>query len=147
MSVPLTINSAPTLQSALGYLRQEFERHKYLRVSVKSGKARSIPQNSHSHAWYAQLSRELPDNDAKAWKAYCKLHFGVPILRADEPDFCAMYDEKIRPWSYEQKLVLMNWMPVTSLMTKAQLNRYEEAMQDHFAAQNVRLEYIEKDTP
>lgn len=143
MSVPLTINSAPTLQSALGYLRQEFERHKYLRVSVKSGKARSLPQNSHSHAWYAQLERELPDDDAKGWKCYCKLHFGVPILRSEEPDFRKMYDEKIRHLPYETKLTLMQWIPVTSLMTKAQMKAYETAMQDHFNPRGVRLDYEE----
>lgn len=143
MSTPLVVNSTETLQRALGLLRDGFMRHKYLRISVKTGKARSVKQNNHSHAWYEQLARELTDDDAIGWKAYCKLHFGVPILRSEEEDFRAMYDKVIRPRTYEEKRELMRWLPVTSLMTKAQLKNYETAMQEHFAKQGVILTYDE----
>lgn len=42
----LTINSDTSLQSAIGDLRAAYKAHKFLRLSVKTGKARSISQNS-----------------------------------------------------------------------------------------------------
>lgn len=129
------------LQSCIGELRTLWSQHKYVRVAMRLGKSRSLKQNSHSHAWYAQLARELPDRTSAGWKCYCKLHFAVPIMRAEEPDFRAMYDSKLRHLPYETKLDLMEWVPVTSLMTKAQLKAYETKMQEHFDALGVRLEY------
>jgi hypothetical protein len=141
---PLVVNSIETLQHALGQLRDNFIRHKFVRVTLKTGRHRSSKQNSHSHAWYSQLGRELPEDDERGWKRFCKLHFGVPILRAEEEDFREMYDEKIRPLPYETKLQLMEWVPITSSMTKAQLKKYEEHMQEHFAERGVVLDYQEQ---
>jgi hypothetical protein len=139
---PVIVNSVEALQSAFGKLRDEFMRHKYLRVTWRIGKARSSKQNRHSHAWYGQLARELREDDEAGWKAFCKLHFGVPILRAEEPDFRAEYDAKILGQSYETKLLIMRWMPVTSLMTKLQLKKYEEKVQEHFKDRHgVKLTY------
>lgn len=140
---PVIVNSAEALQTAFGKLRDDFMRHKYLRVTWRIGKSRSSKQNRHSHAWYGQLARELHDDDEMGWKSFCKLHFGVPILRADEPEFRDMYDAKVKGLSYETKLLLMRWMPVTSLMTKLQLKIYEEQMQQHFERQGVILTYEE----
>ena len=56
-------------------------------------------------------------------EAYCKLHFGVPILRRDSLEYRQKYDRIIRPMSYEQKLELMVEpfdFPVTSAMNVAQ---------------------------
>lgn len=142
---PLIVNSVESLQTAFGVMRNDFMRHKYLRVSWRIGKARSNKQNRHSHAWYGQLSRELPEDDEMGWKSFCKLHFGVPIMR-EEPDFRELYDAKVKGLSYETKLLLMRWMPVTSLMTKVQLKRYEEQMQAHFLQRGVVLTY-EKSQP
>ena len=55
----LVINSADSLQRALGDLREMWNQHKFLRVSVKAGKDRSLPQNALVHAWYGQIAREL----------------------------------------------------------------------------------------
>jgi hypothetical protein len=138
---PVIVNSTEALQTAFGKLRNDFMRHKYLRVTWRIGKSRSSKQNRHSHAWYGQLARELPEDDEIGWKSFCKLHFGVPILRADEPDFREMYDEKVKNLAYETKLLLMRWMPVTSLMTKLQLKIYEENVKQHFLARGVVLTY------
>jgi hypothetical protein len=127
------INSQESLQTTLGQLREAFNEHKYLRVSYRIGKSRSEKQNKHSHAWYTQLARELKEDDAIGWKCYCKLNFGVPILRTEDAEFRDMYDSAIKSTlSYEQKLKAMKYLPVTSLMTRKQLKAYEEAMQVHF---------------
>ena len=135
------INSEVALQSFIGDVRESFRKERFVKASLKSGKKRSLSQNDISHAWYEQLAREMREDDAEGWKSYCKLHHGVPILRTEDEDFRATYDKAIRPLSYEQKLAVMKILPVTSLMTKAQLSRYLEAVQADFRAKGVWLEF------
>ena len=137
------INSLPSLQNSLGDLRSLFEKHKFLKVSVRAGKDRSLDQNALSFAWYEQLARELKEEDALGWRAYCKLHHGVPILRAEDDEFRQFYDASLKKLDYEQKLAAMKFVPVTSLMTKAQLSAYLEAVQDDFRKRGVMLEFPE----
>ena len=137
----ITINSEMALQETLGKLRELFAFHKFLKINIKTGKDRSIPQNSISHSWYAQLARELREDNALGHKCYCKLHHGVPILRAEDDQFRETYDAVIKPLSYEQKMIAMRAWPVTSLMTKEQLSAYLEAVQADFRAKGVRLEF------
>jgi hypothetical protein len=139
-----TINSAEALQSFIGDIRSLWDKHKFLRVSIKTGKDRSIPQNAITHVWYSQLARELREDDAMGWKSYCKLHHGVPILRAEDEEFRTAYDSVIKPLTYEQKLAAMKFWPVTQLMTKEQLSKYAEAMQGDFLRRGVRLEFPEE---
>jgi len=136
-----TINSDSALQSFLGDIRDIYKQNKFVKVSAKVGKARSIDQNSISHAWYEQIARELKEDDVIGWKAYSKLHHGVPILRAEDEQFRAFYDAAIKPLTYEQKLSAMKYTPVTSIMTKPQLSKYLEAMQNDFMARGVYLEF------
>lgn len=138
----VTINSEMALQSFIGGLREQWNQHKFLRVTVKAGKDRSLPQNSLTHAWYGQIARELREDDELGWKCYCKLHHGVPIMRADD-EFRSTYDAVIKPLAYEQKLVAMRCWPVTSLMTKEQLSKYAEAVQADFLRRGVQLEFPE----
>lgn len=140
----IVINSDTSLQSAFGLLRELYSKHRFVKVSAKTGKARSLDQNAISHAWYEQIARELREDDALGWKAYCKLNHGVPILRAEDEEFREFYDQSIKPvLTYEQKLTAMKYLPVTSLMTKPQLSAYLEAMQADFARRGVRLEFPE----
>lgn len=140
----IVINSADSLQSAFGELREMWNRHKFLRLSIKAGRDRSIPQNALTHAWYGQIARELREDDELGWKCYCKLHHGVPILRAEDAEFRDTYDKAIKGLSYEQKLIVMRLFPVTSLMTKEQLSKYAEAVQTDFAQRGVLLEFPEQ---
>lgn len=135
------INSDTSLQSFIGEVREMYRQHRYIKATTKTGKVRSIDQNSISHAWYEQLARELREDDALGWKCYCKLHHGIPILRSEDDEFREAYDATIKGMSYEQKLIAMRMLPVTSLMTKVQLSKYLEAMQADFLRKNVRLEF------
>ena len=138
------INSETALQSAIGELREMWNLYKYVKLNAKTGKARSLDQNAISHAWYEQLSRELREDDALGHKCYCKLHHGVPILRAEDEEFREAYDAVIKGLTYEQKLIAMRHWPVTSIMTKEQLSKYLESMQSDFAKRGVRLEFPEE---
>jgi hypothetical protein len=137
------INSEDALSRFIGEIRQEWKSHKWLRVKWKAGKDRSLDQNAISHVWYAQIVKELREDDELGVKRWCKLHFGVPILRAEDADFRAFYDTAIKPHlDYEQKLQAMDHVPVTSLMTKAQLSKYLATMQDHYRRERcVHLEF------
>lgn len=104
---------------------------------------RSTEQNSISHAWYSQIANELPEDDALGWKCYCKLHHGVPILRAEDAQFKEFYDSAIKGMDYEKKLTAMRFLPVTSLMDKPQLSAYLESVQADFMRRGVMLEFPE----
>lgn len=139
------INSDSSLQSFIGLIREMYRVHRYVKATAKTGKARSIDQNSISHAWYEQLARELREDDAIGWKCYCKLHHGVPILRAEDAEFREAYDATIKGMTYEKKLKAMRLLPVSSLMTKEQLSKYLVEIQADFACKNVRLEFPDQE--
>lgn len=137
----LIINSEPALQTAIGDLREQFRVHRFLRVKVKTGKARSLDQNAISHCWYDQMAREDRQYDTQGHRRYCKLHHGVPILRAEDSDFRKFYDSALLGLTYEQKLQAMDFVPVTSQMTKPQLSKYLEAVQADYGKRGVWLEF------
>jgi hypothetical protein len=128
----------------VGYMQEQFARlDPTQRWSIKVeqyAKTRTEEQNAISHAWYAQLAKELRDDTPLAYKCFCKLHFGVPILRAEDDEFRTVYDTAIKSLSYEKKLEVMKILPVTSIMKTKQLSQYLEAMQAHFA-DRVKLEF------
>ena len=136
----IAVYSPATESQAIGAVREAFRVHGRCKVKVTTGK-RSINQNDLSHVWYEQLACELREDGALGWKCYCKLHHGVPILRSEDSEFREVYDAAIKGLSYEQKLAVMRLLPVTSLMSKAQLSAYLEAVQADFRGRGVFLEF------
>lgn len=113
-----------------------------LTVSVEKGRKRSTEQNRLQRQWVNEIAEQLPDRSAEEWRGYCKLHFGVPIMRNASAGFCETYDEVIRPLPYEQKIKLMMApldMPVTRLMTAKQKTQYLDDIVRHFTEQGVVL--------
>lgn len=111
-------------------------------VAVKDGKHRTNNQNSLQRKWLVEAAQQLGDETAEEKRGYCKLHFGVPILRNESAEFRAEYDDVIRPLSYEHKLKLMQDpfdFRVTSLMNTKQKKQYLDAVHQHFTAQGVQL--------
>jgi len=135
------INSDVSLQAFIGDIRADYQQHKFIRAKWVNGKIRTLDQNSISHAWYEQIARELREDDTLGWKGFSKLTCGVPILRAEDEEFRTTYDSAIKPMSYEKKLEIMKFWPVTSIMKKPQLSKYLEAMQAAFARRDVYLTF------
>lgn len=110
-------------------------------VTITQGKHRTTAQNNLQHKWIAEIASQLPDDDVEGWRTYCKLHFGVPILRAENPEFREEYDELIRPLPYERKLQAIRRLDleVTRRMTTKQLTKYLDDMHRHFTEQGVAL--------
>jgi len=136
-------NSDPTFQAMVGDLREEYRIHRYVKVKSTIGKKRTLNQNDISHVWYAQMAREDRQNDEQGHRRYCKLHHGVPILRAEDSDFRKGYDSILMPLAYELKLEAMDFMPVTSRMNKAQMTKYLDAVQKDYRRRNIFLEFPE----
>jgi len=111
-------------------------------LSVRMGKNRSIEQNRLQRKWLIEIAEQRPEQTAEEWRAYCKLRFGVPILRFEDEDFCREYDRLIKPMAYEDKLAIMAEpldFPVTRLMTTKQKTKYLDAIYTHFTGQGVQL--------
>lgn len=103
---------------------------------------RTLDQNALQHKWHQEAAHQLKDASAEDYRAYCKLHFGVPILRAESEEFRAQYDKVIRSLPYELKLELMKApidFPVTRLMTVKQQSEFLDAVQRHYMSHGVIL--------
>jgi len=110
-------------------------------VNVTKGKDRSIEQNKLQRLWVREIAEQLGDDTVEGYRAYCKLHFGVPIMR-EHDDFCDAYDKHVRPLSYETKLALMAApldFPVTRLMTTKEMTLYLDIVYQTFTGRGVRL--------
>jgi len=140
------VNSEPLLSKLIGDLSELWREHKYLRVTIKTGKDRSLDQNAILHAWITQIANELREQTAAQIKAECKLVYGVPILRAEDEEFREFYDRAIKWMTYEQKLDAMAFVPVTSIMTVKQLSQFLTGMQEGYRGR-VALEFPLEDAP
>jgi hypothetical protein len=144
MSKPLVINSAGSLAKAKAELEQQWLAHRFLKMSLRTGKDRSLNQNDLSHLWYEQISRTLKEDTPEGVKNECKWRFGVPILMAQDPEFRQVFGNVLRNMSYENAIKAMSYIPVTSIMTVPQMRQYMKDMQDDYGRRGMILESKEK---
>ena len=103
---------------------------------------RAEMQNRTVFMWYREIAKAKGDETATDVRAYCKLHYGVPILREDNDDFREDYDQIVRPLSYENKLKIMVEpldLPVTRIMSVDQMQRYMEEVEKYGYSFGVEL--------
>jgi hypothetical protein len=113
-----------------------------MRVSAIAGKPRSTDQNRLQRLWARQVAEYFGDRTAEEVRGYGKLHFGVPILRAEDEEFAERYDAVIKPLPYEAKLAIMMEpldLPVTRRMNTSQKTRFLDAFFYHWTAEGVPL--------
>lgn len=134
------INGESPLSELIGDLRELFKAHKFFTVTINTGKKRTLQQNSISHVWYSKIYKEEREYLPDGVKRLCKYHFGLPILRAEDEHMNDVCCRIIDPLSYEDRILAMEYLPVTSLMDTQQLSMYLEQMQQHYAGR-VRLEF------
>ena len=124
-------------------LMRRIEGHKLpFTVAIEDGRSRTTKQNKLQHQWLNEIADQAPEHSAEEWRGFCKLHFGVPIMRAASEGFQTTYDEVIRPLPYEQKIKLMMVpldLPVTRLMNTKQHTQFLDAILQHFSALGVVL--------
>lgn len=119
------------------------EGHKLpMTIGIEAIGKRSARQNRLNRQWMLDIAGQMEGWSAEYTRGYCKLHFGIPILRADDEEFCREYDALVRPLPYEHKLKLM-MVPfdfgVTRRMTTKQQTAYLDAVHRHFSEQGVSL--------
>lgn len=112
-----------------------------LTVTITQGASRSNLQNRLAQRWFTDVSRQLGDQSQEEIRAYCKLHFGVPILRSENETFRQSYDRALKGLTYEEKLAAVQAfdLPVTRLMTVKQMTAFMDEMQRHWSGQGIRL--------
>ena len=97
-------------------------------------------QNIMQFALYRDIAKymEQPMEDIQA---YCKLHFGIGILKASDPAFAEFYDSRVKGLSYEAKTELMKFFDVTSRpeFKKKEMSEYIDTILAHFGGQGVPL--------
>ena len=111
-------------------------------MRLSDGVARSIEQNRLQRMWLNEAAEQLGDQTPEELRGYCKLRFGVPILRAGSDDFREKYDRLIKPHPYEAKIEMMMEpldFPVTRLMTTLQKAEYLDKIYVHFNGQGIQL--------
>lgn len=110
-------------------------------VTIAAGAGRRPLQNRLAQRWFTDISRQLGDQTHEEVRAFCKLRFGVPILRAENEAFRVSYDRTVKPLDYEQKLEAIKAfeLPVTRLMTVKQMTAFMDEMQRHWLEQGIRL--------
>ena len=113
-----------------------------LTVEVTAGETKTNQQNRLQRQWCNDIAQQLGDRTAEDARAYSKLHFGVPILRAESEIYCEAYDRLIRPLPYETKLAYMATpfdFAVTRAMTVKQLTAYLDAVSRYWSSLGVAL--------
>jgi hypothetical protein len=98
---------------------------------------RSLKQNRLSFAWYKFRGKEN-GNGVYHERAFCKLTYGVPILR-EEKSFEKFYCTTLAPLTYEQQLDAMEFVPVTRLMGVKQFAEYLNEVEQQSAIQGIIL--------
>lgn len=110
-------------------------------VSIADGKHRTNDQNRLQRQWVMEIASQTGETPEEV-RGYCKLAFGVPILRAENDVFCKAYDEMIKPLPMDMKLKLMMEpfdFGVTRLMTTRQKTAYLDTIHRHYSAQGIVL--------
>ncbi len=111
-------------------------------ASMTRGSKRTLKQNKLQRQWLNEIAEQMDDHTPEEVRGMCKLMFGVPILRAENDAFCALYDKHVKALPYEQKIALMMEpfdFAVSRLMTTRQHTNYLDAMHRHFSALGFAL--------
>jgi hypothetical protein len=135
------------------YIENEYQRKTLIRFIeaqqipftanvVKGKRPRTVAQNKLQRLWCKEISEQLEGHTPEEVRGYCKLHFGVPILRRDSADYKLVYDEMVKPMPVQRKLAYMMEpfdFAVTRVMTTAQLDEYLKLVDRHFSELGVQL--------
>ncbi len=141
-------NSDSSFAKIVSDMAVDYDNHHYLRVSWTTKKDRTLDQNALWQAMYARISETMCDGsvtDIQMQKAYCKLMFGVPILRRDDEQFEKGWNRYFGGRSYEEQMFLMgpnplfgvDGFPVTRLLNTKQGAEYTELVDMHFTQLGV----------
>lgn len=141
----ISVNGAARLSEAITKLTAMFRENKYVVVSLRPGKDRTLDQNALWFALYQRIAEMTEVGDVEDARRYCKLHYGVPIMRRDDADFRDGWNRMFLHLTYEQKLELMgpcaifgpDGFPVTRLFNRVQGILYTDRIVEAFTDRGV----------
>lgn len=145
MTNKISVNSASKLSEAITKLTTAYREHKFVVVSMRPGKDRTLDQNALWFAMYQRIAQMTQIGDVEDARRYCKLHFGVPIMRKACEDFRHGWNVSFMLLTYETKLELMgpcalfgpDGFPVTRLFNRAQGIAYTDQIVAEFTGKGV----------
>lgn len=145
MADKISVNSAAKLSEAITRLTAAYREHKFVVVSFRPGKDRTLDQNALWFALYQRIAQMTEIGDVEDARRYCKLHFGVPIMRKANEDFRNAWNVSFLLLTYETKLELMgecalfgpDGFPVTRLLDRAQGIVYTDKIVAEFSSKGV----------
>lgn len=145
MTEKISVNSQAKLSEAVTMLTRMFRDKKFVVVSLRPGKDRTLDQNALWFALYKRIAEMTQIGDAADARRYCKLHIGVQILLNEDVEFQQAWYRVMRHLTYEEKLAAMggcklfgpDGMPVTSLFNRAQGVAYTDRILAEFTAKGV----------
>lgn len=145
MADRISVNSTTKLSEAISQLTSMFRDKKFVVVSLRPGKDRTLEQNALWFAFYKRIAEMTQIGDAADARRYCKLHIGVQILLNEDEEFQRAWYRIMRHLTYEEKLAAMggcklfgpDGMPVTSLFNRAQGVAYTDRILAEFTAKGV----------
>lgn len=148
MTERISVNSAAKLSQAITMLTSMYREKKFVVVSMRPGKDRTLDQNALWFALYQRIAQMTGMDDVEDARRYCKLHFGVPIMRAADSDFREGWNRLFLHLDYETKIRLMgscamfgpDGFPVTRLFNRAQGIAYTDAIVAEFTEKGVVFE-------
>lgn len=140
-----SVNCQAKLSEAITSLTAMYREKKYVVVSLRPGKDRTLDQNALWFAMYQRIAQMTQIGDVEEARKYCKLHFGVQILLNEDEDFRAAWYRTMRHLSYEEKLDLMggnplfgpDGFPVTRLFNRAQGVSFTDRIANYFTGQGA----------
>lgn len=145
MADRIAVNSATRLSEAIHKLTAMYREKKYVVVSFREGKDRTLDQNALWFSLYERIAQMTQIGDVDDARRYCKLHFGVPIMRRDCEEFRDGWNRIFLHLPYEEKLRLMgeyslmgpDGFPVTRLFNRKQGIEYTDRIVAEFAGRGV----------
>lgn len=145
MTDKISVNSSTKLSEAINALTAMYRDKKFVVVSLRPGKDRTLDQNALWFALYQRIAQMTQIGDVEDARKYCKLHFGVPIMRNADADFRNGWNLMFLHLDYETKIELMgpcslfgpDGFPVTRLFNRAQGIAYTDQIVAEFSAKGV----------
>lgn len=145
MTDKISVNSASKLSEAITKLSAMYRDKKFVVVSLRPGKDRTLDQNALWFAFYKRIAEMTQIGEAADARRYCKLHIGVQILLNEDAEFQQAWYRVMRHLPYEEKLAMMgdcklfgpDGFPVTSLFNRAQGVAYTDRIVVEFSGKGV----------
>ena len=135
-----TFKTVDQLNSFIDYTKDRLALGKPFTVDIREAEM-SVAQNQMQFALYRDIAAQREDMSQSDVRAHAKLHFGVGILKAADPEFGEWYDKHVKGMSYPAKLAMMEYMDITSqeAFRKPQMQQFLDEIIRYWSSQGVAL--------